>query len=213
MDSPRHLTHEVIRDLPSELSLLDSGSDLPNQVQHDSTPLDKQNSSVSSLPETIVTSSTVASSTGSAPISSDPDDRCTCIHCSKIGIHFSAFEAEFFRELHCRIPDCEFVFVYYNVTKLLQHEKTHFQENDEKYHCRADRCTSVSKRWDELVRHTTTKHCLNPPKFHCSVVDCPYHTGAGFKRKDNLKSHYKTIHQGRPTLTRSAQPLRIAPRP
>lgn len=65
------------------------------------------------------------------------------------------------------------------------------------YRCKEEQCNFTTKRWSDLERHVGSKHCTNPTKkFSCPIPWCRYSGNSGFARKDKLKSHYKTVHEG-----------------
>ena len=184
---------------------------IPNWLQRDTSQLIEEKCSELQTSEAAVSSSMYEDSgvhsmhvpTLARSFSPSSDGNCACIICMKIGLSWYGHSRQ------CCVVGCTVgTLLHFD---LCQHEKTHFKENG-KYHCREARCTSSFNRWEDLLRHTNSKHCLNPPKFHCSEIDCQYHSGNGFTRKDKLQSHYKNVHQGRPKFSRSAQPARIAPR-
>lgn len=159
-------------------------------------------------------SSSLASNSISIPAQSltqSSNGRCACILCMKLGVHYFTPE----KQLSCRAVGCALQILekYPDASELVGHEKTHFYGNG-KYFCREARCTSCFNRWEDLIRHTKSKHCLNPPRFYCSFIGCQYHEG-GFTRKDKLQSHCKNAHRGPLKFARSARLARlvtIAPR-
>lgn len=214
------LNNELVQD--SDLGLLSEtppnpSTGIPNCLQRDTSQLIGEKCSELQSSEAAVHSSMYEDSGDNSihvptPVQSkspSSDGNCTCILCMKIG----TVDWESYRHSRkCRIVGCTNARNFYSYnTDLFQHEKTHFKDNG-KYHCREVRCTSSYNRWDDLLRHTKTKHCLNSPRFYCSEIDCQYHSGNGFTRKDKLRSHYKNMHQGRPKFTRPAKPITIAPR-
>lgn len=96
------------------------------------------------------------------------------------------------------------------------HEKTHYLsipgDNKSSYACLIQNCRFSSKRWSDLHRHTTAKHCNNPAKFACSVIGCKYNgEGNGFTRKDKLKDHCKSMHQGQKIHGQAVRAIKPAP--
>lgn len=217
------LNNELVQD--SDLRLLSSSgetppnpsTDIPNWLQRDTSQLIGEKCSELQSSEAAVPSSMYEDSGDNSihvptPVQSKSpgsDGNCACIFCMKIGVQGILCWCR--GSLQCRVVGCtaDTVFPYY--TDFIDHEKAHF-ENNGKYHCREARCTSSFNRWVDLLRHTKTKHCLNSPRFYCSEIDCQYHSGKGFTRKDKLQSHEKNMHQGRPKFTRPAKPVSIAPR-
>ena len=75
-------------------------------------------------------------------------------------------------------------------------------------HCLVENCHFSSKHWGDLLRHTTSRHCNNPYRFVCPVVECKYHgEGKGFMRKDQLSSHFRRIHAGHSFPASKISPL------
>lgn len=135
---------------------------------------------------------------------------CACIVCLKIGIRVSNSNDPYnCRQYHCRSASCSWVDSsslrepYYwegSDKRRALHEQSHCRQHpkDDRspVRCPVQNCRFSSKRWCDLQRHTTAKHCNNPTKFACSVIGCKYYgEGNGFTRKDKLKDHYKTVHQ------------------
>lgn len=149
---------------------------------------------------------------GQASSSTSPSKKCACIVCLGIGIYDSNPRGTY----HCRFASCDWipitgagkeVFEYtlqYQPVRI-QHEKNHYRRDAKifrppssvPFSCPIETCHFSSKRWSDLHRHTTAKHCNNPTKFACSVIGCKYNAeGNGFTRKDKLTDHYKNMHQG-----------------
>ena len=144
-----------------------------------------------------------ANTTSAAPGSSR---ECSCITCVDLG---SEREWSFERSpalYPCRLTDCnysttvgsqkgEYYSGYYAEPISRKHEKDHFRHEGQ-FRCLEDRCVYGAKRWSDLKRHYTSKHCLNPKtKFPCPEIDCKYGGSNGFTRKDKLKSHRRTVHE------------------
>ena len=145
---------------------------------------------------------------------------CTCIVCRlKKGTHDSDVE------YHCNFADCNYVSSYYRtrnsppsweVSLRLRHVKSHYQQDPDLirslFLCPVENCRYKSKRWAELGRHTSAKHCNNPTKFECPEIGCKYNgEGNGFTRKDKLTAHKKTMHYGRKTPGQAMKALKPAP--
>lgn len=102
----------------------------------------------------------------------------------------------------CRLPACDWMARgldgatanrYTNA--LLQHEESHFGQKG-RFVCLEEHCRYVTKRWGDLTRHYSSKHCANfVRRFVCPVLGCKYIRG-GFARKDKLKSHVGNVHRG-----------------
>lgn len=105
----------------------------------------------------------------------------------------------------CRLSDCSFSIAvgryegtyrseYVGEKAAQKHEKDHFRHEGQ-LRCIEDRCDYGAKRWPDLKRHYTSKHCLNPKtKFPCPEIGCKYGGDNGFTRKDKLKSHRDKVH-------------------
>ena len=96
------------------------------------------------------------------------------------------------------------------------HEQTHYWQGHKKskppFCCLIEHCRFSSRRWSDLIRHTTARHCKNPSKFVCSVIGCKYHgEGNGFTRKDKLTEHYRKMHQGQKVSGQVGRAIMPAP--
>lgn len=145
-------------------------------------------------------------STNAAPRSSR---ECSCITCVDLGSRRKVMwnvDSYYYR---CRLSDCNFSAIFrshegndlstYAAEKAIRkHEKDHFRHDgrhDGQFRCIEDRCDYGAKRWPDLKRHYTSKHCLNPKtKFPCPEIGCKYGGDNGFTRKDKLKSHRDKVH-------------------
>lgn len=78
------------------------------------------------------------------------------------------------------------------------------------YHCDSHDCAHRCKRWADLERHISTRHCLKAPKYPCTFPGCERGGDNGFARKDKLKSHFENVHRGRGIPPK--QPRILAPR-
>ena len=113
--------------------------------------------------------------------------------------------------MSCRFPHCSF-FTLGHSDHIL-HERSHYHTVDaDAFRCVEPDCPFSSKRWPDLVRHYTVKHCTNPKKFQypCPVVWCKYSGSNGFARKDKLKSHYKNVHEGKPGPAKAGRVVKPA---
>lgn len=144
---------------------------------------------------------------GQASSSTSPSKKCACIVCLGIGI----FDFKARGRNHCRVAGCDWILEpFYEEVRFppswyessrVEHEKSHYGRvrhfPQSSISCSIETCHFSSKRWSDLHRHTTAKHCNNPTKFACSVIGCKYNAeGNGFTRKDKLTDHYKNMHQG-----------------
>ncbi|CAF9928485.1 hypothetical protein IMSHALPRED_007663 [Imshaugia aleurites] len=134
-----------------------------------------------------------------------PDQVCTCAACLngyRCPEHLRGREAHPDCVFGCRVTGCQWtintlVHQQNSLECLFWHEKRkshHGKPGD--YRCRETGCKFVTKRWSDFKRHTSSKHCIKPQKLDCPVLSCKYHQ-IGFARKDKLKSHYQTVHEGK----------------
>ncbi|KAG6991281.1 hypothetical protein G7Y79_00054g089100 [Physcia stellaris] len=173
-------------------------------------------------------------------VSNHASAECRCIKCLSLGVVSSVWKAhnEWVRAKAqggsdlppCRYSGCTATFSYwesqdddlgshgpYEIRHV--HERSHFEVVDasgfKKYHCNVERCNFSTKRWADLVRHSTTKHCTNPDvqKFPCPDIGCKYGGANGFTRKDKLKSHYDNVHKGNAVLGKAPRALKPKPKP
>ena len=152
--------------------------------------------------------------------SADPSRKCTCVVCLQICTLGSLS-----RECPCRFVGCDWSGEYWDWSRVyweqqhrIDHEKSHFHQvtspRDDSLllYCPVDKCRFKSKRWPDLQRHTTAKHCINPTKFACPVIECKFHgEGKGFTRKDKLTAHMRSMHQGQRIHGQAVRALRPAP--
>ena len=137
--------------------------------------------------------------TSAAPASSR---ECSCTICIGLGSMSKCCEVPRPAHYHCRFADCNFSrsgealwYVFDAEKRVREHEKDHFRYEGQ-YRCMEDRCVYGTKRWSDLTRHYTSKHCLNPKAKHpCPEIGCKYGGNNGFKRKDKLKSHREKVHE------------------
>ena len=102
----------------------------------------------------------------------------------------------------CRVAGCKWstkdlTYVPRNpLEEFFYHEKrrSHYGKPGD-WRCREADCKYVTKRWGDLMRHSSSKHCINPKSFECPVLSCKYHQ-QGFTRKDKLTSHIQKVHGG-----------------
>ena len=138
--------------------------------------------------------------------SSSPPKECFCITCLDLGSNRYEDGGETQDHYPCRLLDCNFSaavrpeieeFGSHHRAELdaRKHEKNHFRHEGQ-FRCIEDRCVYGAKRWSDLKRHYTSKHCLDPKtKFPCPEIDCKYGGNNGFTRKDKLKSHREKVHE------------------
>lgn len=132
---------------------------------------------------------------------------CSCIACLSVG----ALKDWPDHGMSCRFPDCSY-FTKGHSDHIL-HERGHFQQAGfATFRCVEQVCLFTSKRWPDLVRHYTVKHCTSPTKFRypCPVIWCKYSGNNGFARKDKLKSHYKNVHEGKPGPVKAGRVIKPA---
>ncbi len=165
---------------------------------------------------------------------------CSCIACQDVNPLSSQIPAHRAYKIRhtagytfqCRIAGCEELFAdinampwcnrngYHNPNSWVEnyqksvylgsHEISHFGSGGA-YHCNEQYCQFITKRWRDLRRHYSSRHCKAPKKFPCHVLGCKYGGENGFAREDKLKSHVKNVHEGR---LLPGQPGRIIkPRP
>lgn len=164
---------------------------------------------------------------GQVPSSTSPSKECACIVCLRVGI-IDYNERGPYR---CHLTSCNWTIgisdeeiekdeiLLHSVRRERNaHEKTHYQRGPKNpgtpFSCTVENCRFSSKRWSDLHRHTTAKHCKNPPKFACLVIGCKYNgEGNGFIRKDKLTDHYKNMHQGQKFRGQTVRAIKPAPAP
>ena len=170
-------------------------------------------------------------------VSNHAGAECCCMKCLLVGVkvEFDESWSEIERSkahggkrlLPCRYSGCSANFGripgYFNETSHGLYEDRHYHERDhyeaidasgtKKYRCNVERCNFSTKRWADLVRHSTTKHCTNPDvqKFPCPDIGCKYSGANGFTRKDKLKSHYDNVHKGNAVLGKAPRALKPKP--
>ena len=153
-----------------------------------------------------------------------PEHACTCATClqgSRRWWDVKPTEDQVLaltgRILSCRVTGCQWttgshtVRLRDNYSDLLFHEgrlgrKDHYGKRGE-WRCREIGCKFVTKRWEDFLRHSTSKHCIKPRDLKCPVVECKYHH-IDFSRKDKLKSHVDKVHKGTPRPGKSNQSIK-----
>lgn len=157
---------------------------------------------------------------GQASSSTNPSKKCTCLVCLELGI--------IDYRVRCRFVGCDWT-SHFAAFKLesakswarsdrVRHEKAHYQQcrgtkgPPSPFYCLFENCRFNSKRWSDLQRHTTGKHCSDPVMFACSVLGCKHSgEGSGFTRKDKLKAHYESMHRGQRVPGQVSRALQPAP--
>ena len=154
---------------------------------------------------------------GQMSSSTNPSLKCACIVCLAIGV----YDSSNYGPEHCHVVGCDWK-SYCQLSKYMgqdraAHAKTHYQQGQgpkesQPFHCLVKDCRYSAKRWLDLRRHTTTKHCKSPAMFECSVMGCRYHgEGNGFTRKDKLTAHYRSMHNGQRIPGQVSRTLQPAP--
>lgn len=159
-------------------------------------------------------------SSGQVLSSTSLSKKCACILCLGIGTIDYANPGP----LHCHFASCSWVKILrdhvwlrcLDYDKYFIHVKTHYRQEPNNqctpFVCPVEPCRFKSKRWSDLSRHTTAKHCDNPAKFACSVIGCKYNgEGNGFTRKDKLIAHYKNMHHGQKVPGQAVRAIKPAP--
>lgn len=150
--------------------------------------------------------------------------QCECLSCLHLGERWSYCISDSLQV--CRVPGCVETLpdcvetlpshrsCYLKFCLVRRHEREHFYRNEiHAYVCNSSGCKKTLKRWEDLVRHTTNKHCLNPERFPCPEIGCKYSGNNGFVRKDKFKSHYKNVHEGKPRFAQRGAPTLLQPAP
>lgn len=150
-----------------------------------------------------------------------PDQACRCATClDGYRPHRELLRDEWTAQvLSCRVTGCQWTtkgepHAYANdnnFVKLLSHEgyfgrNGHYGKPGE-WRCREVGCKLVTKRWDDFLRHSTSKHCIKPKDLKCPFLECKYHH-IGFTRKDKLKSHVDKVHKGNPHTGKQNQAIK-----
>ena len=138
-----------------------------------------------------------------------PDQICTCVTCltenNNVNNVFCIRWSDEDPELRswtcgCRIAGCQWTIkndcAYSTLYLAWAHEKekSHYGKPGS-WGCVEANCKFITKRFGDLKRHCSCKHCTKPKKLKCPVLSCKYHQD-GFARKDKLDSHYQKAHGG-----------------
>lgn len=140
---------------------------------------------------------------------------CGCIVCHEIGTYVWNSRGY---SIRCLFASCNQLFAPYPHASyhLAMHERNHYRRGPANpqppFSCLVENCRFTSKRWPDLRRHTSAKHCNNPAKLACSVIGCKYSgEGNGFTRKDKLIAHFKSMHQGQKMPGKAVRAIKPAP--
>lgn len=149
----------------------------------------------------------------------DPRRQCSCMNCLFLGTQMGIFLPESrpkdlpgvqYYSHACRFRVCRELIrreiAYYMIYELAKHERTHFGNSGD-YHCLEEGCKTNTKKFADLRRHYTVRHCTNASKFPCPVFGCKYGGDNGFTREDKLKSHHRNVHQGNVVPGKAFQPI------
>ena len=166
------------------------------RVRAPDTPDSRQTASSGSCSPADLENSSKSQPTPNESSNADPI-RCVCIGCLRISRRVSSIRTDL--RLPCRVSNCGWTCTRFPHRSRNKHEKEHFS-HEGKYQCNASNCTRSFKRWDDLIRHTSNKHCLNPKRYPCPEIGCKYSGDNGFSRKDKMKSHHKNEHEGKPKI-------------
>ena len=122
------------------------------------------------------------------------------------------------RTLSCRVTGCQWttkdeprLYWTLNLYEALHHHEAfgraeHYGKSGE-WRCREIDCKFVTKRWNDFLRHSTSKHCIKPRDLKCPFLECKYHH-VDFSRKDKLKSHVEKVHKGIPHPAKPIQAIK-----
>ena len=145
-----------------------------------------------------------------------PEQACHCVTCLNSYRHSrddlrrvagSEAPAWTARTLSCRVIGCQWTTedeshrysFRTNFGTLVHHEgyggRAEHYGKDGEYKCREIDCKCVTQRWEDFLRHSTSKHCIKPKDLKCPFLECKYHL-IDFSRKDKLKSHVEKVHKG-----------------
>jgi len=145
------------------------------------------------------------------PSATSSKGQCECLSCLHLGQDTASSSDYFHRDrTACRVPGFAGCVTSSPVRTHREHERDHFL-HDEHYMCNSSGCKRSFTRWEDLVRHSLNKHCLNPERFPCLEIGCKYSGENGFVRKDKLKSHYKNAHEGKPRFAQRGVPRLVQP--
>ena len=140
-----------------------------------------------------------ASDRSESTLTSDPAKCCTCVTCQKLGVldrDVSGYNIK-----PCGINGCKYI-------KSAWHERKFHFETPGGYACAEHGCHFVNKKFTDLQRHYTSRHCTNPnaKNLECPEIGCEYRTA----RKDKLKEHQKCKHKGKPKLGKTYRVIKPA---
>ena len=130
-----------------------------------------------------------------------PDRACSCVAClESYETYLKIVDLEW--NFRCRVTGCSWNtkdnFSYgeklYRIT-VHEWDHSHYGKPGNLRCLEAD-CKFRTKRWSDLRRHASSKHCINPQTFKCPDLNCKYHQ-QGFTRKDKLNSHFQKVHGGK----------------
>ena len=138
-----------------------------------------------------------------------PDQICTCVPClaeNNLTISFCKKWSDEHPELRsstfgCRVAGCQWTtksasaFGTLFIPSAHEIKKSHYGKPGS-WRCVEANCKFITKRFGDLKRHCSSKHCIKPKKLKCPVLSCRYHQD-GFARKDKLDSHYQKAHGGK----------------
>ena len=123
-----------------------------------------------------------------------PNNDCSCLSCRQIGTMHRGVTAA---ECSCRVKGCDQTFP--GKLEHTKHERQHYVIDKDPYtaHCPELECvfTVSCCYWDDLIRHTRSKHCKKDPKFPCPLAWCNRSGDRGFTRKDKLTNHLRSVHK------------------
>ena len=128
---------------------------------------------------------------------------CTCITCQELGVSRGYRLNSELKEA-CGIEGCTYMH-HYIINS--QHQRDHFKKPGG-YACAEQGCHFVNKKFLDLHRHYTSKHCTNPnaKNLQCPEIGCEYKTA----RKDKLKEHQKCKHMGKSKLGKTYRVIKPA---
>ena len=138
-----------------------------------------------------------------------PDQICTCVTCLEENSFHNAYLKLYDEHpewiswyFGCRVTGCQWIVkndgkAYNDLFTVWCHEreKSHYGKLGS-WRCVEANCKFITKRFGDLKRHCSSKHCIKPKKLKCPVLSCRYHQD-GFARKVKLDSHYQKAHGGK----------------
>ena len=134
-----------------------------------------------------------------------PDRACSCVACLEgYYVHTLPETVDLKWNFGCRVTGCLWntkdTVTRYGWSKIYAitlHERDHSHYGKRgNWRCIEADCKFRSKRFTDLKRHASSKHCINPRTFECPDLNCKYHQ-QGFTRKDKLNSHFQKVHGGK----------------